>query len=76
MLKRLFVWVEDGIYNAVVRGCGRAARDLSGGEAVIDVLSVAGDSSSPDQLNDQTQPSLEAEPQQKPARKKAATRKR
>jgi len=40
MLKRFFVWLEDGIYGAIIRGCGRAARDLSDGDAVIDVSAI------------------------------------
>ena len=76
MLKQLFNWLEEGVYNAVVRGCGRAAHDLSGGEAVIDVLSIPDSGAVPDQLNDLTQSTREAEPQRKPARKKTATRKR
>ena len=37
MLRRFFLWLEQGAYTAVCRGCQRAVEDLSGGEAVLDI---------------------------------------
>ena len=37
MLRRFFLWLEQGAYTAVCRGCQRAVEDLSGGEVVLDI---------------------------------------
>ena len=68
MLRRFYVWLEQGAYRAICRGCQRAVEDLSGGDLVLDV--------EPTLLTDESE-AVESLP--KPARrtvkKKRATRK-
>jgi len=37
MLRRFFLWLEQGAYGAICRGCQRAVEDLSGGKVVLDI---------------------------------------
>lgn len=32
MIERLWKWLEDGAYNAILRGCRRAATEITGGD--------------------------------------------
>ncbi len=66
MLRRFYVWLEQGAYRAICRGCQRAVEDLSGGDLVLDV--------EPTSLTDETVESL-PKPARQTVKKKRATRK-
>jgi hypothetical protein len=68
MLRGFFLWLEQGAYRAICRGCQRAVEDLSGGEVVIDVESAA--------ITDETEKTgALPKPAKRTVKKKAATRK-
>ena len=68
MLRRFYVWLEQGAYRAICRGCQRAVEDLSGGELVLDVepMSLTNESETVEPL---------PEPARRTVKKKRATRK-
>ncbi len=68
MLRRFYVWLEQGAYRAICRGCQRAVEDLSGGDLVLDV--------EPTSLTDETE-TVESlpNPARRTVKKKRATRK-
>jgi hypothetical protein len=67
MLRGFFLWLEQGAYGAICRGCQRAVEDLSGGDVVIDVESTA--------ITETEKTGALPKPVKRPVKKKAATRK-
>ena len=66
MFGRFFLWLEQGIYEAVMRGCRRAVNEMSSGEVVADDGVSA--------LPHETHEAIEEE-KSKPPKKKVAKRK-
>ncbi len=68
MLRKFFLWLEQGAYRAICRGCQRAVEDLSGGNVVLDV--------EPTRLKDESE-TVDALPKavKRPVKKKTASRK-
>jgi hypothetical protein len=68
MLRKFFLWLEQGAYGAICRGCQRAVEDLSGGDVVLDVESTL--------LTEETKKAdALPKPTKRPVKKKAATQK-
>ena len=68
MLRKFFLWLEQGAYGAICRGCQRAVDDISGGDVKLDVESnlLTDESETNDAL---------PKPAKRPVKKKTATRK-
>ena len=68
MLRKFFLWLEQGAYGAICRGCQRAVDDISGGDIVLDVDSTL--------LTDETETNdALPKPAKRSVKKKTATRK-
>jgi hypothetical protein len=68
MLRRFYLWLEQGAYHAICRGCQRAVTDLSGGQVELEVESTP-------LLEEDKVAESPSEPAKRTVKKKRATRK-